>query len=1276
MNDLSRIFLFTLLLLDAPMGRLFAQENEAATLLEQGTTSGGLVVHVGCGEGRLTGELARARSALLVHGLDSDAVRVRLAREHFLTLEEAGRLSAELWKGGPLPYAERLVNLLLIDAGQEVPEEEAFRVLAPGGTILRRAGDQWKATRKPPPSPKGDWTHYQYNAANNPVGKDPDCGLPRRFQWSGKPLWSAAHESMASLNAMVSANGRVFYIIDEGPRASVQLPSDWELVARDACNGVVLWKRPLQQWLTRFWPWKSGPAQMPRKLIAIGDRVYAPLDLNGPLLQFDAASGAILRTYEGSGAAEEVIHSDGVLLVQVNPDPDNLAEIEEEREKRRHFSYDGRNRVVLDHDKAKRVVALDPDSGKTLWTHVGPRLLPLTLSALNGNVLYHDGERMVCLDVKTGAEKWKSEPVAAQLKMYSEESPTLVLSDGAAFFTWNKKMTAVSMADGHTLWTSPWTEGDYRSPVTAMLMDELLWSMNITSARAPGTFTGRDQLTGEIRKQFDLPPFQGIGHHRCYKAKASGDFVLLSRSGVEYVNPVSQDYHGNHWIRGACLYGILPANGMLYATPHACACYIKGKLNGFTALVPGPTGPSLPPDPSLSPHEKGPSYGAPVDTSGSTEDWPTYRHDVGRSGHGSTKVPSTLRETWKAALGGDLSSVTVGEELVLVAQRDRNTILALHTEDGTAAWHYVAGGTVDSPPTLDGGHVYFGAGDGSIYCLRAADGALAWRTRAATAERRVVSFGRVESSWPVHGSVLVQGSVVYCAAGRSSFLDGGITMVRIDALSGKILGSYTAYDLDSDGKEPPLQGSFDMDGALTDILSGDGSRVFMRHLGFDKETLSPAGPAPHLYSPTGYLDDNWWHRTYWVYGEDTKGGYGGWWQAGNKLPAGRLLVFDDEAVYGFGRNFYAGINSAQFGRGEKYVLSASGKASGPEPDYTEIQKASRRGEYLKADWAGARTTPVKWEEEISFHVRAMVLSGGTLFAAGPYGDAVRSMESFSGQRGSRLAAASVADGKVVANWRIDGLPVFDGLAAARGHLYLAFQDGTLRCYGPEGKVLESALGEPIEVLPETLEPDDEAYRRETREKLGLPPEGKPGAAAPVGKEKLKGASLEEKFSSVEGGRVVSSDLGYRLGAAEDGVALAVRALSVPVTTTARWKISMRACAGFPNPPWYQNGFLVFGDGPEDTSLVKCGFQFVQGMARILEGPTAQQKGAKVKVAGAKDHVIELDVEVDLSKQVVIIHADGQTLASPLKRTIGSVTHVGFGVWNAVTDFSAIEPGGG
>jgi hypothetical protein len=50
---------------------------------------------------------------------------------------------------------------------------------------------------------------------------------------------------------------------------------------------------------------------MPRKLIAIADRVYLPLDINGPLVQLDAATGKQLHTYAGTGAAEEVICNDG-----------------------------------------------------------------------------------------------------------------------------------------------------------------------------------------------------------------------------------------------------------------------------------------------------------------------------------------------------------------------------------------------------------------------------------------------------------------------------------------------------------------------------------------------------------------------------------------------------------------------------------------------------------------------------------------------------------------------------------------------------------------------------------------------------------------------------------------------------------------------------------------------------------------------------------------------------------------------------------------------------
>jgi hypothetical protein len=467
-----------------------------------------------------------------------------------------------------------------------------------------------------------------------------------------------------------------------------------------------------------------------------------------------------------------------------------------------------------------------------------------------------------------------------------------------------------------------------------------------------------------------------------------------------------------------------------------------------------------------------------------SSDWPTYRHDPSRSGSTATQVPTALKQTWRTTLGGRLTGVTIADGRVFVADRDRNTIYALDAITGEVLWSFAAGAQVDSPPTCHRGRVYFGCADGYVVCLRASDGEVCWRYRAAPEDRRVTAFGRVESAWPVHGAVLVEDGVVFCAAGRSSFLDGGIRLVKLDAASGKLLESAVVYDLDRDGNQPKLEGSFDMQGSLPDILSSDGQAVFMRHRAFDAKTLEPTGQSPHLFSPAGFLDDTWWHRIYWVYGPDTRAGYGNWWQAGNKLPAGRILVHDDQGVYGFGRSYYPGMNSAQFSRGEKYLLFASSKEPGPEPDYRDANQLRAQRRDLEIDWSKRRTVEFRWQEPLPFQVRALVLAHRTLFAAGPYGDGVHSLEAYEGRRGIRLAAISAGDGRILANYEIDAMPVFDGMAAARGSLFLATQDGSVCCFGAQGETLPSANDDSIEWIPERPSADRRGGRCRD---AGVPP---------------------------------------------------------------------------------------------------------------------------------------------------------------------------------------------
>ena len=67
-------------------------------------------------------------------------------------------------------------------------------------------------------------------------------------------------------------------------------------------------------------------------------------------------------------------------------------------------------------------------------------------------------------------------------------------------------------------------------------------------------------------------------------AKATSRFILASKTGTEFYDIENCCESVNHWVRGGCLYGIMPANGMVYLPPHNCSCYPEAKLFGLWAL--------------------------------------------------------------------------------------------------------------------------------------------------------------------------------------------------------------------------------------------------------------------------------------------------------------------------------------------------------------------------------------------------------------------------------------------------------------------------------------------------------------------------------------------------------------------------------------------------------------------------------------------------------------------------------------------------------------------
>jgi outer membrane protein assembly factor BamB len=1029
-----------------------AEAQSAKSVLEAAGVRGGVIVHLGCGDGRLT-ESLRLDDGYCVHGLDADRKNVARARQYVRSQGLYGGVSIDTFDGRNLPYVDNMVNLLIADSLGEVSQAEVTRVLAPGGVALINGRKHTKSR----PDNIDEWTHYLHDADNNAVAKDTVVGPPRRLQWQGGPKWTRHHDHMSSFSAMVSADGRLFYIIDEGSTASIYMPSHWALIARDAFNGKVLWKRKIDTWYTRFKGLKDGPADAPRRLVAANGLVYTTLSLEGPVTSLDAATGETVRTYRDTVGAEEILLSQGELFVLIGP---------------KSIGDGGRTVRPVE---TRTITALDAAAGRKLWQK-SDVVAAGTMAVDNEHVYYFnfDSKKATCLERKTGKKAWTSEPLPSPEKQTSFFSSRLVVRGGVVLFAGGEfsgmtksgggemradTLTALSAQTGKTLWRADHPPSGYSSPENLFVIDDIVWCDSSSNGRLDGTVVGMDLKTGRVKRRFAADKTNYWFHHRCYAGRATTDYIMTSRTGIEFVDLDRQQWDLNHWVRGACLYGILPCNGLLYTPPAPCICYAESMLHSFNAFAPASPGGAWKADPQETRLKKGPAYSqienrnSKIDNS---DDWPTYRHDAARSGAAKTTVPAQLRQAWQTPIADKLSSLTVAAGKVFVAAVDRHTVHALAADTGAALWEYTAGGRVDSPPTYFEGRILFGSVDGYVYCLRADDGAFVWRFLAAPTDRRILAYEQIESLWPVHGSVLVRDGIAHFVAGRSIFVDGGMRLCRLDARSGEMISQTTLDDRDprTGGDVQELVKWLNMPVGRPDILSSDGKRIYMRSQAFDlqgkrldmgpeiqgpKEGTRQGGEATHLFCPTGFLDDTWFHRTYWLYGKTWGSGWNGYYIAGKHAPAGKIMSIGDDKVYAFGRQpqYYRWTRPLEY---RLFAADKQWKKSATTPAPKPKARANRKRRQSEGPVPIDNTENYTWSAEVPILVRAMTLAGKTLFVAGPE-DVLQEEGTDKGKEDQILkqeAALLGNSGAVL--WAVSAE------SGANGELYLATTDGRVSCW--------------------------------------------------------------------------------------------------------------------------------------------------------------------------------------------------------------------------------------
>ncbi|GAG11643.1 unnamed protein product, partial [marine sediment metagenome] len=259
----------------------------------------------------------------------------------------------------------------------------------------------------------------------------------------------------------------------------------------------------------------------------------------------------------------------------------------------------------------KSLVAVNIDTGAVLWKRKPKGIVPMSLTATGGRVLVCDGARMVCMNLADGKDLWTSAELAfpkGKVSRTGRGALTVVMHENIVLCAALKSLVALSAETGATLWTGK-SAGSFCSPPDVLVVDGLVWTGERTK------WTSLDPATGEVKKQYNKMKIvgyeggSGAGHPRCYRSKATSRYLLLPWNGSEFLDPSTGNVEQHDWIRGGCQYGHMPANGLLYTPPHACWCFIKGKLNGFYALAPAKEPSKATGDVSSDTRlEKGPAY--------------------------------------------------------------------------------------------------------------------------------------------------------------------------------------------------------------------------------------------------------------------------------------------------------------------------------------------------------------------------------------------------------------------------------------------------------------------------------------------------------------------------------------------------------------------------------------------------------------------------------------------------------------------------------------------
>ncbi|MFH1268089.1 MAG: PQQ-binding-like beta-propeller repeat protein, partial [Planctomycetota bacterium] len=711
---------------------------------------------------------------LIVYFQSPSAGEVAVVRE---AADAAGLLGERVFVGqggfNSVHLADNLAGAVVVagSAQGNVTEEEILRVLHPEGIAILPDTEFVKAY----PHGVDDWSHVYHGPDNNPQSTDDVARAPYLTQFLGDPKFCPMPE------VSVAAGGRVFRAFGHIAHKANQNAMLNTLICANGYNGTILWKRAL----------KEGFMIHRNTMIATLDTLYLADDESCKLI--DARTGKVKdEIVLPEGVAEGPVWKwmaleGGVLYALVGGEEAEISTQPSQTPGLGHWPWG----MWGGHEYAdpktsfgfgRTFVAIDPGTKKVLWSHREEEHLDSRgVSMKGGRIYFYAPEKLLgCLDTETRKVVWKTSDAKlleaigpnarAQHYLTGYSTQTYVkCNDEYLLFAGPQRsqLVAVSAADGKLLWHKK--HGNYQ----LVLRDDGFYAAG-PQDQDRGFKLAYD--TGEVLAEFPQ-------RRACTRATGGVDSVFFRASGgTVRIDTATNSAQHIAPMRPPCQDGVIISGGFLYWGPWMCGC----QLSFYGHICLGPAGdfnyrPGLD-DSRLEPGSGDPASIAPFEIE--PGDWPAAGGDSGRTSVTEVAVPRQVKQAWTFQLpsAAHPTAPIAAGNTVFVA--DRTGVVRALGADGNEQWKAHTAGAIYYPPAVAEGRVYVGSADGRVYCFEAASGRRLWSFRVAPKERLIPVYGKLISTWPVSGGVVVEDGVVYAAAGIAHY--DGTHVVALDAATGEV----------------------------------------------------------------------------------------------------------------------------------------------------------------------------------------------------------------------------------------------------------------------------------------------------------------------------------------------------------------------------------------------------------------------------------------------------------------------------------------------------------